>query len=125
MAFTYDLATNDGKVRLLVTDTDATNPIFQDAEIAAFLSLGGGSTFRGAAQALEVIAASEVLVQKRLKLLDLTTDGPAEAEALRKLAESLRARADEEGGGFTVAEIAETVFQQRERLDKEWMRQSP
>lgn len=95
MAFTYDVTTNAGKVRLLLVDTDSNNALFDDDEIAAFLSLARDSNIkRAAALGLRTVAANEVLVQKRIRLLDLSTDGPAEAAALRALADKLEADAD-------------------------------
>ncbi len=100
MAFTYNLTTEAGKVRLLITDTDYTNPIFEDNEIDVFLSLtavdGTNDINLAAAAALETIAASEALVQKKIKLLDLTTDGPAVATSLRAAAKILREQSDNE-----------------------------
>lgn len=91
-----DFSSDGAKVRLLISDIDTAAPIFNDASVEAFLSLAGGNVKRAAAAALLVIAVNETLVQKRLTLLDLRTDGPAEAEALRKLAAQYRAEADEE-----------------------------
>lgn len=96
-----DFSTDAGKVRLLVSDIDEMRPIFNDASIDAFLELAGENVKRAAASALLVIAVNEVLVQKRIRLLDLSTDGPAEAEALRKLAAEYRAQADAEAAGAT------------------------
>ena len=100
MAFTYNLTTEAGKVRLLITDTDHTNPIFEDNEIDVFLSItavdGTNDINLAAAMALETIAASEALVQKKIKLLDLTTDGPAVATSLRAAAKLLREQSDNE-----------------------------
>ena len=100
MAFTYDLSTEAGKVRLLITDTDHDNEIFADNEIATFLSLtavdGSNDINLAAAMALETIAASEALVQKKIKLLDLTTDGPAVATSLRAAAKILRDQSENE-----------------------------
>ena len=91
-----DFSSDGAKVRLLISDIDLSAPIFNDASVEAFLSLSGANVKRAAAAALLVIAVNETLVQKRLTLLDLKTDGPAEAEALRKLAAQYRAEADEE-----------------------------
>src|SRR5450759_3180526 len=89
---TYDPTTDAGKVRLLITDTDTTDEIFTDAEITTFLSaaISGGDIFLAAANALETIARSEVLVQKVISLLDLTTDGSSVAAELRLSAQVLR-----------------------------------
>ncbi len=100
MAFTYNLTTEAGKVRLLITDTDSTNPIFEDREIDVFLSFtasdGTNDINLASAVALETIAASEALVQKKIKLLDLTTDGPAVATSLRAAAKILREQSENE-----------------------------
>jgi len=124
--FNYDPSTDAGRVRLLCTDTNSTYPIFDDDEISAFLSLNGSSVKRAAAGALRTIAASEVLVQKRIKLMDLQTDGPAEAAELRRLAKDLisEAEVDEAGDGDAsdYAEMADTVFQKRERIWKQGLR---
>ena len=100
MAFTYDLSSDRGKVRLLITDTDHDNEIFSDSEVDTFLSLtavdGSNDINLAAAVALETIAASEALVQKKIKLLDLTTDGPAVANSLRAAAKILRDQSENE-----------------------------
>jgi hypothetical protein len=116
--FTYDASTDAGKVRLLCQDFDASEMIFSDKEIQAFLDLNEADVRWAAAQALEVIASNEVYVQKRIKLLDLTTDGPAEAAQLMKLAASLRGQAvmDSESIDdlFDYAEQAFNHFSSRE-----------
>ena len=61
MAHTYDLATDIGKVRLLIGDTDivpTTDAQFSDEEITAFLTLSGGSVLLAASYALEAWAAT-------------------------------------------------------------------
>jgi len=133
MAFTYNsaLPTDKDKVRLLCTDTDvaggADAQFFQDTEIEYFLTLMSNNVLRAAAMALLTIAAQEVLLMKRIKLLDLQTDGPAEAEALRQLALTYQEKADlvedaEVGGVFDYAEMVLDPFTARERLDKEALR---
>lgn len=112
MAFTYDVSTDRGKVRLLITDVQAANPLFQDAEIDAFLTLNT-SVRMAAAAALEVIAASEVLVLKKIVNLDLETDGPAVARELRELAKQLRAQ-ETAVGAFDIAEQIVDPFTERE-----------
>jgi len=102
-------ATPKDNVRMLITDTDSTVPIFQNEEITAFLTLNGGNVWFASATALLIIAASETLIQKKLKLLDLSTDGPAEAEALRKLAAELMAVGTTMGETF---DIAPQIFNQ-------------
>jgi len=70
--------------------------ILLDADLQAFLDLDGGVIKRAAADALDTIASSEALVQKRITLLDLQTDGPATANALRQHAKELRRQAEDE-----------------------------
>lgn len=65
-----------------------------DADIQTFLDLHSGSIRRAAASALDTIASSEALVQKRMTILDLQTDGKAVADALRAHAKSLRDEED-------------------------------
>lgn len=98
------------QVRLLIGDTDRS--IFDDDEIQAFLDLNT-SPRRAAAQALDTIAVSEVLLSKKITSQDLSTDGPAVAEALRKLAASLREQADrEDEAAATFFDIVEWPYGQ-------------
>lgn len=84
-----DPTTDIGMVRVLATDVDVAAPLFTDAQIEAFLTLEG-SVKAAAALALETIAVSEVLISKKIKTLDLSTDGPAVAKELRERAAALR-----------------------------------
>lgn len=125
MAAISDFSTDVAKVRLLIGDIDDTAQIFSDSAIAAFLVISLDNNIkRAAAQALLTIAVNEVLVQKRIKLLDLTTDGPAEAEALRALAKELITQADNEeiDGAFDWAEMVDTPFQYNEFVVKDRLR---
>ena len=112
MAFTYDVSSDRGKVRLLCTDTLESNAIFQDAEIDAFLAMNTGVRLAAAA-ALEVIASNEVLVLKKIINLDLETDGPAVARELREQAKQLRAQ-ESAIGAFDIAEQIHDPFTERE-----------
>ena len=58
MVATYDISTDIGKVRLLISDTSTTAAHFTDDEIQFFLSLYPGSYRLPAAQALEAWASS-------------------------------------------------------------------
>jgi hypothetical protein len=97
------------QVRLLISDTDSANRFFSTQEIDDFLSMNSSNTRRAAAQALDVMAGNEAMVSKKIRTQDLSTDGPAVAEALRKLAAELRRQADagegdEETSGFEIVE---------------------
>lgn len=125
MAAITDYSTDVAKVRLLISDIDDAQQIFNDPAISAFLSMAlDGNVKRAAAQALLVMATNEVLVQKRIKLLDLSTDGPAEAKALQDLAKQLREEADAEEieGAFDWAEQINTPAQYNEFVFKDGLR---
>lgn len=120
-----DYSTNTAKVRLLIGDIDDFDQIFNDSAIDAFIAMALDNNLkRAAAQAMITIATNEILVQKRIKLLDLSTDGPAEAKELRELAKQLRAEADEEeiDGAFDWAEPIQTNQQYEEFLYKDELR---
>lgn len=122
MAFTYNTTTDRGRVRMLITDRDEENPIFQDDEIDAFLDMNDDSIRLAAASALETIATDQALVLKVLVLLDTETDGAKVAEALMKRAKSLREQ-EESVGSFDVAEMVVNDFGERERIWKELQRE--
>lgn len=108
MWLTYDLTTDAGKVRALITDTNDERPILDDDEIQVFLDLEGGVIKRAAALALETIATNEALVLKVIQVLDLKTDGAKVADSLFKRADRLREQADkDEASGYAGFEIAE------------------
>lgn len=110
MTFTYNPLLDSGKVRLLCNDWVAANQIFSDDEITAFMAMEDSVVKRSAALALETIASSEVLVQKVIRLLDLSTNGPAESTELLKRAALLRAQAaDEELGVTSGIDFAEMI----------------
>lgn len=108
MGYSYDPASDAGKVRLLLNDVG--DPwVFQDEEIAAFLDLEGGVK-RAAAQAIDTNATNEALASKVLRTQDLQTDGAKVADAMRKHAAALRAQADREDdvadeGFFEVVDV--------------------
>ncbi|PRB78249.1 hypothetical protein CQ012_02340 [Arthrobacter sp. MYb214] len=112
------------QVRVLIADM-GTPPLINDPTLQTYLELqdwAEGARWavkRAAADALEAIAVSEVLVSKKIRTQDLTSDGPAVAESLRKLAAGLRAQADDDdptlGGTFEIIDAG------RSRLEaEEW-----
>ncbi len=137
MAFTYDLTTDRGKVRLLLRDTDTVtvaNQFFTDAEIDAFLDLNGNDgtvpcMMLAAAFGKETMAGDQVMVLKVGSRLDVSTDGSAvarelrlEADVLRSEAKKLIAAADTDAG-FDVAEMALGPFSLREQIINEGLRE--
>ena len=125
MAFSYDPTTDVGKVRLLIPDRDGTAPLFQDAELSAFLTMAGNA-HRAAALALETAAADLALTLRVTDILGLRIDGARASDALLKRAAALRAQADEadarDGDLFDWAEMAVDPFSARERLWAEALR---
>lgn len=104
-------------IRLLINDTAAAGngQVFTDPEVQSFLDLEGDVKL-AAAQALDVIASNEALVKQRIRTLDLQTDGPAVATALRAHAELLRGQTNETGEfefttvGLGVPELTEHPY---------------
>ena len=127
MPVTYDPTTAIGQVRLLCSDFDITNALFQDADITAFLNLNRQVVRFAAAQALDVIAMNEVLVQKRVRTLDLETNGPAEAQWLKAFADGLRQQelegTGDPSGMVDYAEMVPDAFSARLREINVWLRQ--
>jgi hypothetical protein len=109
----YDVSTDLGRVRLLISDVggpDGKTFAFSDAEIDGFLGLGG-NVKQAAAEALRTIAGNEAQVSKRIEYLELKTDGPAVAKELGDLADKLEAKAEQEAGAEEDIQIAEMAPQ--------------
>lgn len=107
VTFTYDPATDAGKVRLLLNDVDRETAVFTNAEIQAFLDLSDGGVLLAAAQAIDTNADNEALASKVLRTQDLGTNGAAVADALHRRAEALRHQAtdlNDDGGWFEIIE---------------------
>lgn len=80
-----------------------------------------------AADALEAIAANQLMVLKVIKNMDLSLDGAKVANSFRDLAKSLRKSWEDFGDGtyegmFDWAEYTDTDFAKRERIYKESLR---
>lgn len=117
-----------GQVRLLISDTDETNLVLTDQMVNGFLGLAPNGNVRlAAADALDAIAISEVLVLKVMTTLDVRTDGAALARVLQGRAAQLRQQvADgvDGGGDFDIADIVVDKHTARERLIHEVERES-
>lgn len=88
--FTNDPSTSVGIVRLLISDVNSVSPMFSDTSITAFLGMNASNVRLAAAQALDAIATSEVLISKVIRTQDLQTDGAKVAAELRAQAKTLR-----------------------------------
>lgn len=89
MAYETEVTT----VRVLTADQGAT-PLMSDDSLVALLTLHDGNVHRAAADALRAVAASEILVSKKIRTQDLSTDGPAVSAELRALAAVFDSKAD-------------------------------
>lgn len=89
-----DMTTPIGQVRLLTADLDPDKPLLDDELLNGYLALNAQNVLRAAADALDAMATSEVLLSRKIRTQDLQTDGPAVAAELRKQASILRTRAD-------------------------------
>lgn len=79
-------------VRLYIADLATTEEdrLLTDDQLGVLIDANAGNARFAAADALETIAASEVLVSKKIRTQTLTTDGPAVSAELRALAQRQR-----------------------------------
>lgn len=80
------------QMRLLAVDIKPGSYLLTDEEYASLFLLEGENVRLGAAAALELMATSHVMLAKKITTQDLSIDGVAVAESLRKSAALLRAR---------------------------------
>lgn len=131
-----NLYTIDNELGLIVFNTapvDAADgvitykfSILSDAQLQSLLDLEGDIRL-AAADALDAIASSEALIQKRIKVLDIQTDGPATAYSLRKHAVMLREQVFSKEYTEAAFDIAEQINDNpgfREKIVKDWERDS-
>lgn len=120
----YNPSTDEGRVRLLVSDTDDNAREWTDAEITAALSLGG-TVHQAAAILLRALAGNEARLLKKIETHGLKTDGPALSRELRELANDIEAQgaaiADGAGEPFII-EVGAGIFGARRRRDNERLR---
>lgn len=105
--------------------------LLTDAQITGILTNygsdfdGGDAVMLTAADCLDIIASSEAMIQKKIKMLDLETDGPSIARSLRDHAVMLRKQVldpDFQGDVFDLAEEVYDATGFREKVIKDWMR---
>ena len=83
------------QVRLWAADLGSGDAqLLTDQQYQSLIDANGGSLRRAAADALDIMATSEVLVSKKIRTQTLSTDGPAVSAELRALADRHRAAAD-------------------------------
>ncbi len=140
MSFSYGMGSNPqiDAPRILVADTDAAHPIFQDEEIllvynvdqiqffpamsTGVASAGPTSSYRFvAATLLEALASNKARLAAALEVLDIKVDSAKAAVELRKTAEAMR-DAERNSGAFGIAELFVDQFTGRQRLWKQLVR---
>ena len=125
MTLTYDVATDRGKVRLLIQDTVEANEFYDDTEIDAFLTLAadldGAAIYNASALALDSWASNQLMILKVIERLDLKTDGASMSKEMRARAQGLReqAIAASDDAGFEIAEMALGPWSVREQIVNE------
>jgi len=122
MSITTDPTTQIGKVRILTGDKFDEAVFMEDDEVQVYIDLHEDIRM-AAATMLESMASMEAVIQKKINHLDLSTDGPAVAKALRDHAERLR----EEVYSEPAEAISEQVFNNatyREFVWNEMLRRS-
>ncbi len=90
MACTYDTATDRGKVRLLIADTDIAKVAFQDGEVDVVLELWTNNVRLAAAELLDIMASNKSKLAIRLSRGDMGEDMTTLPKALREQAQRLR-----------------------------------
>ena len=120
-----DLATDRGKVRLLIQDDNETYEFYTDAKIDCFLTLAGDldgeSVYNASALALESWASNQLMIVKVIERLDLKTDGASMSKEMRARAQGLREQAisSSSDAGFEIAEMALGPWSVREQIVNE------
>lgn len=113
--FTYDIETDLGFIRLLISDIggkDEASFIFKDAEIEAILARRA-NVFTAAASLLRVIAGNEAMVLKRIEFMELKTEGDMVSKELRTLATELEKTADDDQA-FEIVTLNVDMFSRRD-----------
>jgi hypothetical protein len=125
VSFTFDVSTDLGKCRLLITDTDSTRPLMDDDDVQAFITMSG-HYMPGAAMALDALAANMLLSQGVVNIMGMTVDSAAAAKMLMVRAEKLRSDyalySASNGPGFATAEMPDGAFSWEEKILKEYLR---
>jgi hypothetical protein len=115
-----DFASNVGKVRAIVGDTDPGNLFMKDAEIETLLSISGDSIERAAVFTLRAMATKHINILKDAVTLDIETRASNMARELNKLADAIEKRLAESGEdqAFDFIEMVDDDFSLREKILK-------
>ena len=102
MAFTYVLATDIGKVRLLIADTDSTSYDFEDEEIEIAIEMGVNN-YSASAILLRSLAANRARLSVSVKRGTMSEDLKQLAQDLLNLASNYEEKSGDsalESGGL-------------------------
>ena len=103
MAYTYDLATGVGRVRLLIPDNRGDGShIFEDEELQVFLEMEDDNVHRAAAEGLDVVAQSDARLYKSIEVMDVIVNAVDLAKEFRYRATELRKRGKEKEAWTTI-----------------------
>lgn len=126
MSYTYDPTTAIGLVRLRINDRVAPYT-YTDEEIQAFINAESNS-YGASAAALEAIIVRSGSLAKSISVMQLKYDNSRGIDALLKLAQFYRDQAAiadaATGGNFDYAEFVDDQFAARERMFKEFERET-
>lgn len=84
MAFTYDISTDRGRLRLNLADTDSSAYVFEDEELDVLLA-EASSVADATGAALRVLLADRARRAKRFAMQGLSLDDTAQIAALKDL----------------------------------------
>lgn len=107
---TYDITTDIGKVRLLVQDSDISDPLFTDAEIDVFLSMYYNDVFMVSSLLLRQIAVSKAMLEKKIKAGNYSEDNTTLAKRLLEISDKYQHMSESIPADAT-AEMIPNVFQ--------------
>ena len=93
MSFTYNTATNIGKVRAIVGDVTEATAVLSDEQIQVYLDLQSNDLFMSAAMALRAMAASKAIIAKMKSAGNYSEDTRSIASGLLSIAKDLEAAA--------------------------------
>jgi len=121
MAFTYDLTTNIGKIRLLIADTDEDSYDFEDDEITAANDLSV-NIYYASAILLRSLAANRARLSVSVKRGTMTDDLKQLSKDLKDLAldfeEKGKAEIEDVGGLESIIEPVYDEFSYRRYINK-------
>ena len=109
MATTYDLSTDRGKCRLLASDTNVHDAIFEDDEWDAILAMESDNVYLAAALGLDTMAGDAAKVAIITKNDALGTD-PSKVPALLQAAAAVLRTRSSAGSGSTGVIETDPIF---------------